>query len=211
MPFDYGYFAFVYNKEKLANPPHSFKQLAAADKNLKIVIEDPRSATPGVGLVLWVKAAYGDDAPEIWKGLAPHIVTVTKDWSEAYDLFLKGEADMVLSYTTSPAYHIVAENDDRYAAAKFEEGHYAQIEIAGMLKSSEHKDLANQFLQYLVSPDAQAVIPHTNWMYPVTDLPDGTPQGFENLIDPAPVLLLDSAEVDTNLRAWIAEALDQID
>lgn len=36
-------------------------------------------------------------------------VTVTKGWSEAYGLFLKGESDLVLSYTTSPAYHIIAE------------------------------------------------------------------------------------------------------
>jgi hypothetical protein len=34
-------------------------------------------------------------------------VTVTKGWSEAYGLFLKGESDLVLSYTTSPAYHMI--------------------------------------------------------------------------------------------------------
>ena len=38
-------------------------------------------------------------------------MTVTKGWSEAYGLFLEGEADMVLSYTTSPAYHLIAEED----------------------------------------------------------------------------------------------------
>jgi ABC-type thiamine transport system substrate-binding protein len=32
----------------------------------------------------------------------PKTVTVTKGWSEAYGMFLDGEADMVLSYTTSP-------------------------------------------------------------------------------------------------------------
>jgi thiamine transport system substrate-binding protein len=60
---------------------------------------------------------YGDKAPEAWQKLAAKTVTVTKGWSEAYGLFLKGESDLVLSYTTSPAYHIIAEKKDNYAAA----------------------------------------------------------------------------------------------
>ena len=60
---------------------------------------------------MWIKAAYGDESNKIWKGLAPNILTVTKGWSEAYGLFMDGEADLVLSYTTSPAYHMIAEND----------------------------------------------------------------------------------------------------
>ena len=52
-----------------------------------------------------------------------NIVPVTPGWSEAYGLFLEGEADMVLSYTTSPAYHLIAEEDAGYTAAAFDEGH----------------------------------------------------------------------------------------
>ncbi|MEM9549654.1 MAG: thiamine ABC transporter substrate-binding protein, partial [Pseudomonadota bacterium] len=98
VPYDWGYFAFVHNADQ--TPPANFQALAESDA--KIVIQDPRSSTPGLGLLLWVKDAYGDGAAEIWSGLADNIVTVTKGWSEAYGLFLDGEADMVLSYTTSP-------------------------------------------------------------------------------------------------------------
>ena len=105
VPFDFGYFAFVYDKDLVPNPPASFEELIAMPDDFKIVIEDPRSDTPGLGLVLWIKALYGDRAPEIWAGLKPHVLTVARGWSEAYSLFLEGEADMVLSYTTSPAYH----------------------------------------------------------------------------------------------------------
>ncbi len=114
-----GYFAFVHEKGLTA--PSNFRALAESD--LKILIQDPRSSTPGLGLLLWVKAAYGDEAPAIWAGLADNIVTVTKGWSEAYGLFLEGEADMVLSYTTSPAYHLIAEEDASKRAAIFDEGH----------------------------------------------------------------------------------------
>ena len=118
LPFDWGYFAFVHDTTRLPAPPTTFRELA--DSDVTIVIQDPRSSTPGLGLLLWVKAAYGDEAPAIWAALADNIVTVTKGWSEAYGLFLEGEADMVLSYTTSPAYHLIAEDDATKAAAPFE-------------------------------------------------------------------------------------------
>ena len=49
---------------------------------------------------------------------------------------------MVLSYTTSPAYHIVAEEDDSKAAAIFDEGHYFMAEVAGVLAGAEKPELA---------------------------------------------------------------------
>src|SRR5690606_15997188 len=176
-------------------PPTSFEELIALPDSFKIVIEDPRSSTPGLGLVLWIAAAYGERAPEIWAGLKPHILTMTRGWSEAYGLFLDGEADMVLSYTTSPAYHSVAEDDERFAYAEFAEGHVAQIEIAGILKSSENKDLARAFLTYLVSEEAQTVIPTTNWMYPVIDIGEALPAAFRDPGPPSKVIHVDEATI----------------
>jgi thiamine transport system substrate-binding protein len=211
VPVDFGWFAFVYNRDTLPEPPTSFAALAAADPSLKIVIEDPRASTPGLGLVLWVKAAYGDKAADIWRGLAPHIVTVTQSWSEAYySLFLAGEADMVLSYTTSPSYHLIAEADPRFAAARFSDGHYLQIELAGLLKSSPHQDLARRFLDWLVTPAAQAIIPTTNWMFPVNLPADELPGGFATPLPPDQTLFLDPEEVAANARAWIGEFLDAL-
>ena len=205
-PVDFGYFAFVYDKAKVPNPPTSFEALIAEPASFKIVLEDPRSDTPGLGLVLWIKAAYGDKAPQIWAGLKPHILTFAQSWDDAYNgLFLKGEADMVLSYTTSPAYHAVAENNPGYGYAEFSEGFYPQIEIAGILKSSPHQALAQKFLGWLATPEAQALIPTTNWMYPVTAVGDALPAAFPPA--PAKVLALDEAAITANKTAWIDEAL----
>ena len=210
VPFDYAHFAFVYDTDKVANPPKSFEELIAMPDDFKIVIQDPRSATPGLGLVLWIKAAYGDRAPEIWAGLKPHILTVTREWSESYNLFLEGEADMALSYTTSPAYHIVEEDDDTIKAALFTEGHFAQTEVAGVLKSSKHQDLAFQFLDYLTSADAQKIIPTTNWMFPVVDLGGELNPAFGALPQPEKTLTLPEAEIEVNSAAWIDEMLKAI-
>ena len=210
VPFDYSHFAFMYHADKMAEPPKSFEDLIALPDSVKIAIQDPRSATPGLGLLLWVKAAYGDKASEIWAGLKPHILTITREWSESYSLFLEGEADMVLSYTTSPAYHILEENDDTIKAALFAQGHYPQIEVAGILKSSPHQDLARQFLAYLTSPEGQAIIPTTNWMFPVIDLGPALDPAFADLPQPEKTLSLDEGDITAHSADWIAEMLDAV-
>ncbi|MBL3573555.1 thiamine ABC transporter substrate binding subunit [Rhodovulum sulfidophilum] len=206
LPYDWSYFAFVYDKTRLPEPPASFEALIAAPEDLKIVIQDPRSSTPGLGLLLWVRAAYGERAPEIWEGLAPHILTVTKGWTESYGLFIDGEADMALSYTTSPAYHLIAEDDDTKAAARFDEGHYLQIEVAGLLASSDQPELARQFLDFMLTEPFQSAIPTTNWMYPAVTPEAGLPAGFETLIQPDTALLFPADEAarvrDEALAEW---------
>jgi thiamine transport system substrate-binding protein len=203
LPYDWGWFAFVYDKTKIDTVPADFEALAASD--LTIVIEDPRSSTPGLGLLLWVKKAYGDRAAEIWQGLADNIVTVTPGWSEAYGLFLEGEADMVLSYTTSPAYHLIAEGDDTKAAAPFAEGHYLQVEVAAKLKSTQNGDLADRFLAFITSEAFQSTIPGTNWMYPAVTPAAGLPKGFETLIQPEKSLLFPPEEAASVRDAALAE------
>ena len=206
VPYDWGYFAFVYETERLDEPPGSFRELAGSD--VPVIIQDPRSSTPGLGLLLWVEAAYPDAAGEIWAGLADNIVTVTKGWSEAYGLFLDGEAEMVLSYTTSPAYHLIAEDDPTKAAARFEEGHYLQVELAGKVAGTDRPELADRFQEFLLSDAAQSVLPTTNWMYPAITPEGGLPEGFGALVVPDTALMFPPEEArairDAALDRWLA-------
>jgi len=208
LPYDWGHFAVVYDSEKTKNPPSSLKALVEEPSNLKIVLQDPRTSTPGLGFLLWMKAVYGDKAKEAWAKLKPKVLTVTPGWSEAYGLFLDGEAPMVLSYTTSPAYHLLVEDTDRYRAIVFPEGNYMQIELAAMTATTDQPDLARQFLAFIMSPGFQEAIPQGNWMFPVIDLGDGLPEVFRDLPQPDKPLLLAPAEVGLERRAWIDEWLD---
>jgi len=211
VPFDYGHFAFVYNTELLAEPPTSLDALVNAPDDLKIIIQDPRTSTPGLGLLLWVKAVYGDDAAEAWKKLQPKILTVTSGWSEAYfSLFLNGEAPMVLSYDTSPGYHMAIDKSEQYQAAAFDEGHYLQIEVAALLKSSKNQELGKSFLQFLISKEAQSALPLTNVMYPSIDIGNALPIEFSKLIKPSKSLLLDTETVRDQRKEWINEWLESV-
>jgi len=208
VPYDYGYFAIVYDSQALPNPPQSLAELTAPGDAPKVILMDPRTSTPGLGLMLWMKQVMGDKAADAWKNLAKKTLTVTKGWSEAYGLFLKGEAPMVLSYTTSPAYHIMMENTDRYKAVNFTEGNYLQVEVAARLKTSDQPELAQQFLAFLTTKAAQEKLPTTNWMYPVIDLGDALPQVFRDTKLPEKALLMPSEEVAANRSAWIEEWLN---
>ncbi len=200
VPFDFGYFAFIYDSSKIAQPPTSLKALVESEA--KVIYQDPRTSTPGQGLMLWMKSVYGDEAATAWQQLAQHTVTVTKGWWEAYSMFLEGGSDYVLSYTTSPAYHIIAEEKTQYKAAAFTEGHVAQVEVAARLKSSQQPELAQQFLQFLLSTEAQKILPVTNWMLPVVDVE--LPDTFATLVQPKRIGFTPQ-EVAAQRRDWIKE------
>ena len=205
LPYDYGHFAVVYDTEKLKTPPKSLDELVNGNPEEKIVIEDPRTSTPGLGLLLWMKSVYGDKAADAWKKLSKRVLTVTPGWSEAYGLFTKGEAPMVLSYTTSPAYHEMEEKTSRYRAASFSEGHYIQIEVAGMTTTSKDPALAKSFLSFMVSPAFQDIIPTTNWMLPAAAMDQPLPDAFNKLVQPAKTFLMTPDEVQKNRKAWVDE------
>ena len=206
VPYNYGYFSFVYNEANLATPPKSMDELINST-NARIVIQDPRTSTPGLGLLTWMKALYGDKAGDEWKKLNKKIISVTKGWTDAYyNFFMAGEADMVLSYTTSPAAHIMFEERYDILATTFEEGNYITIEFAGILNNSQNKDLANKFLNFMLSEEFQSVIPSTNIMYPITNIKD-LPEAFDKL-DVPNFIQMDPKEINKNKEKWIDEWLN---
>ncbi len=206
VPYNYGYFSFVYNEANLETPPKSMDELINST-NARIVIQDPRTSTPGLGLLTWMKALYGDKAGDEWKKLNKKIIAVTKGWTDAYyNFFMAGEADMVLSYTTSPAAHIMFEERYDILATTFEEGNYITIEFAGILNNSQNKYLANKFLNFMLSEEFQSVIPSTNIMYPITNIKD-LPEAFDKLEVPN-FIQMDPKEINKNKEKWIDEWLN---
>jgi len=201
IPYDFGYFAFVYDSNKIPEPADSFAALLASDA--KIIYQDPRTSTPGQGLMMWVQAVFTDRSAEAWQQLAEQTVTVTKGWWESYGMFLEGASDYVLSYTTSPAYHMLTEDKHHIKAAQFKEGHIRQIEVAGITRYAKNPELAQHFLQFLLSTEAQQIIPVTNWMLPVVE-GVALPPAFSELITPVSIGFTPEA-IAEHRKQWILE------
>ena len=207
VPYNYGYFAFVYNNKKFTKPPSSMHELIN-DTDARIVIQDPRTSTPGLGLLTWIKAIYGEDSSKEWEKLNKKIVAVTKGWTDAYyNIFLTGEADLVLSYTTSPAAHIMFEENYDFSAINFEEGNYLTIEFAGILKSSKNKEQAKKFMEFILSNEFQSVIPSTNIMYPVINIKN-MPIAYKELKIPNKALQINPKVLNSEKQKWIEEWLN---
>ncbi len=206
-PIYYGTLAFVYNSKKVKNVPTSFKELCDSDH--KIVIMDPRISNVGLSLMLWIeKISQGKEggSHNLWKKLKPRILTITKRWSEAYSLFIQGEAPICLAYTTSPMYHRLIEKVNDIKAANFKNGHYISYGVAGILKTSRNKKLAKILLDSLFKEEHQKDIVYREYNYPVISLKDSLPKEYletRKILNP-----LSPVEVFKNKEAYISSWLN---
>ncbi|ACT57034.1 thiamine ABC transporter substrate binding subunit [Candidatus Liberibacter asiaticus] len=202
VPYDYGYLAFIYDKRQITQPPKNFDELINSTKPWKIIYQDPRTSTLGLGLLLWIQKIYGDNSAQVWKKIATKTATVTKGWTESYGFFLKGESDFVLSYSTSPGFYLLNYGQDDYVAALFSEGHYLQIEVAAQLVRSKQPQLAQEFMQFMISPSFQRILPTTNWMYPVVDI--SMPDVYQAIRIPQKSLRFNAEETTRYRNQWIS-------
>ena len=201
-PYDYGYFAIIYDTQKIDTPPASLEDLTAERFEDDLILMDPRTSSPGLGFLLWTVERYGRDFPAYWNELGNSILTITEGWDAGYGLFTSGEAPLVLSYTTSPAYHVENEDSRRYKAAIFDEGHYRQIEGLGVVKGAPHPEAAKQFVDFALSETFQSIIPLTNWMYPVRE-DISFPDSYEYAPKPPQSLSLPAQQIDEQRSDWI--------
>jgi thiamine transport system substrate-binding protein len=202
-PFDYSFIAFVYDSQKLEKPPKNLQDLLDPKYNRKIVIENPKTSSPGLSMLHWTIAVYGEKGYlDYWKKLQPNLLSVTDGWSAAYGMFTKGEVPLVLSYVTSPAYHLEYEKTERYQAAVFQEGHYRQIEFAGIIKGTKRFKLAREFIDFMLSENFQNVIPLTNWMFPVVQY-QALPDSFRIAPQPKRSPELNPARINQQNSKWL--------
>ncbi len=200
-PYDYGYFAVIYDSERLAKAPANLEDLTKSEFARKLILMDPRTSTPGLGFLVWTKAVYGAGWKDYWRRLAPSILTVADGWDTGYGMFTSGEAPLVLSYTTSPAYHLEYEKSRRFKAAIFAEGHVAQIEGAGLLAAARRSENGKRFLDFMLTETFQKIIPLTNWMYPV--IPIALPASYDAAPKPAKTLA-GAPPSEAELAEWAA-------
>ncbi|MCE1196775.1 thiamine ABC transporter substrate-binding protein, partial [bacterium] len=77
VPYDYGDFAFIWDSESKIAPPASLEDLTKPEYAKKVIIMDPRTSTPGLGLLAWTQAVYKDGWRDYWKRLAPSVLAMT--------------------------------------------------------------------------------------------------------------------------------------
>lgn len=206
VPFDYGYISIVYNSNIIQAPPTSLEDLVQPQFENSLILIDPRSSSTGLAFFLWTIDVYGDDFLDYWKRLKPSILSVPNAWPVAYGMFTAGEAPLVLSYTTSPVYHIEYEETTHIKSTIFEEGNYLQIEYAGITKNAPNPKAAETFIRFMLSSNFQDKVALTNIMYPVkTDVP--LPQSFSHIEKPPKELSINPSDIPN--ETWLSSKIEQ--
>lgn len=205
IPFDYGYVLFNYDSQKLDSLPKTHRDLLQPQFKKKIIISNPLTSSPGQVFLLTTIALYGEDGYlDYWRQLKANLLTIAPGWDEAYGMYTNGEAPIVLSYGTSPAYHLLYENTERYQALILDDAAYAQIEGAGIIKNTANLTNAKLLMDYLLSAEFQALIPENQFMYPVRS--DVTlPESFRIAAKVDKILNLPLDKVTANLERWLQE------
>ncbi len=197
VPYDFGYITLNYDSDALREGPETWRDLLDPSLENSIIMLNPGTSSPGRNFLLFTIAEFGDgtdrvpgrvhtqpggapaDTPEdyleFWRRLRPNVLTVTGGWSDGYGLYTQGEAPIVVSYETSPAFHRHFEETDRYRAILPEGGAYMQVEIAGIVRGARNRLNAERLIDFILSREFQELIALSQIMYPVhpdVELPD---------------------------------------
>lgn len=205
IPFDYGFVLFNYDREKLDRVPTTHKELLDPYFKGKIIMENPLTSSPGQVFLLTTVALFGEEGYlDYWKALKENILAITPGWDEAYGMYTSGEAPIVLTYGTSPVYHLLYDKTERYQALVLDNAAYAQIEGVGVVKGTKRLKAAQMLVDYLLSEEFQEMIPENQFMYPArSDVK--LPESFRIAANPERLLNLPQEKVEENLDRWLSD------
>lgn len=205
IPYDWGALTFVTRKDDLSRLPGSLDDLLDPELAKKIALEDPRTSSPGMQFLYWVIRSKGEEEGfKYLQKIMAQAHSFSPTWSTAYGLFTNKQAKLVYSYVTSPLYHEIEEKRKDYLALTFTEPLPVQFEFVGIPEFCRHCDLAEQFINLMLSQEGQKVIMEKNYMFPVMKgVMENTP--FEPLMKVKTIETfeaLSSGEVDRLLKRW---------
>lgn len=164
--YDWSPVTFIYKDSKYKNIKSFFD--IQKNKDLKITIPDPRFSTTGLVFLYWVYALYGEDGfKKALEDLKPNVHSFPSSWSSSYGVFKQGkEAQMSLSYVTSPVYHWAEEKNGAYQALSFTQ-HVSHKEYLGVPERCHRCDEAQEFIDLMLSNEGQHILMTKNYMLPV--------------------------------------------
>jgi len=167
VPYDWSLLSFVLRKSQFKQIPKKLDDLLAPDLRGQIVMEDPRTSSPGLQFLLWLIQVKGEEkAFKFLEDFNRQLHSYAPSWSSAYGLFKKDQVKMTFSYVTSPVYHLVEDKSTDVVAVDLEEGHPAQFEFAGIPATCRNCELAGKFVELLLSKQGQKMVMEKNYMFP---------------------------------------------
>lgn len=218
-PIDFGdvcvnYDAAYFDAAGVA-PPQRLEELTDPAYADLLVVQNPASSSPGLAFLLATIGRFGEPGYlDYWRELRANGVRVAPDWESAYFAEFSGgtstgDRPLVVSYGSSPPFEVI------YAETPIEapttgvmvggESCFRQIEFAGILAGTPRRELAERWIDFMLSPTFQAELPLNMFVFPVlADVP--LAPEFERFLSlPERTAQVAPAAIAAHRERWIRE------
>jgi thiamine transport system substrate-binding protein len=219
LPIDYGDVCINYDKSWFAENeleiPASLGALTDPMYESLLVVENPGTSSPGLAFLLATIGQFGADGDytylDFWADLRANDVLVTNGWEDAYyghfSVASDGERPLVVSYASSPPAEFIYADppvEESPSASLVASGMcFRQIEFVSILRGTEKRELAEDFIDYMLSETFQEDIPLNMFVFPANQNAE-IPQEFTDWAQiPTEFASVDPADIDAHRDEWI--------
>lgn len=215
LPVDYGDVCMNYQKayfdDKGLALPQSLEDLLKPEYRSLLVVENPATSSPGLAFLLTTIAHFGDPGYlDFWKGLVANDVLVVNDWETAYYTNFSqwgGDRPLVVSYGSSPPFEVIDANppvqEPPTGAIVADDTCFRQIEFVGILQGTNNTDLAQKWVDFMLSPVFQEDMPLKMYVFPVNPQAKLDPTFQKYLAIPQHPVQLPPDEIAAKREAWL--------
>jgi len=222
LPVDYGdvclNYDLAYFEDHDLAPPADLEALLNPEYRGLLVVQNPATSSPGLAFLLATIGHFGEDGYlGYWEGLAANEVKVVNDWETSfYTEFSRwgGERPIVVSYASSPAVDLIfAEEpmDAPVTAAVVSAGScFRQIEFVGILKGTQQRELAEAWVDFMLSPIFQGDLPLQMFVFPVNPNAQLPTVYVDFLVEPQDTAVVSPADIAAHREEWIQAWTDTV-
>ncbi len=219
LPVDFGDVCLNYDNDWFETvglePPGSLADLTKPAYADLLVVQNPATSSPGLAFLLATIGFFGVDGDytylDFWEELRENGVLVTQGWEDAYfghfSAASDGDRPIVVSYASSPPAEVVFADslvlEPPSAAITSSNSCFRQVEFVGILKGTAVRNLAAEFVDYMLDKRFQEDIPLNMFVFPANEEAE-LPEVFVKWAAiPEEPVVLDPSDIESNREKWI--------
>jgi thiamine transport system substrate-binding protein len=205
--YDLAYFA----DRDLAVPTHLDDLLKPEYAGL-LAVPNPAASSPGLGFLFVTLGFYGGEGYlDYWQGLVENDVKVVNDWETVYYTEFTisgGERPIVVSYGSSPPFEVKFADPPIDApptgVLNATRSCFRQIEFVGILKGTQNRDLAEKWVDFMLSKTFQEDLPLQMYVFPVNPNAELEQVFADHLVVAEAPVILDPEMIAEYREEWIS-------
>ncbi|WP_135824799.1 thiamine ABC transporter substrate-binding protein [Halorussus ruber] len=212
VPYDTGYISLVYDESGVDAAPETFQDLLKDQYSGDLIVQNAKTSITGRAFMLWTVNTLGEEQYlDYWKKLKNNGIKILGSWSDAYTAYENGEAPMVVSYSTDQVYANRQDKDlTKHQVGFLNDQGYANPEGMAKFADTDNPELAEEFMDFVLTKRAQTKIAQLNVQFPATDWAPLSDEFRKYAKEPENPVTFTYEELQGNLDGWVDSWARQI-